>query len=96
MVGEASRKGDYDYEVSCNELGLLLGLAASSPGIWRLHHGPRVWRMYGNLVRTDCAAAFKAHVARRYEEATGITPDSYVCERAQDAPTWPVERRVEG
>jgi galactokinase len=50
----------------------------------------------GNLVRTDCAAALKAYVARRYEEATGITPDRYVCDRAQDAPTWPVERSVEG
>jgi galactokinase len=50
----------------------------------------------GNLVRTDCAAAFKAHIARTYEEATGITPDSYVCERAQGAHAWPVERSVEG
>ena len=50
----------------------------------------------GILVRTDCAAAFKAHVAPRYEQATRITPDSYVCDRAQDAPTWPVERSVEG
>jgi galactokinase len=31
-----------DYEVSFNELALLVDLAASSPGIWRLHDGRRV------------------------------------------------------
>ena len=50
----------------------------------------------GNLVRTDCAAAFTAHIARTYEEATGITPDSYVCAPAQGEQAWPVKRGVEG
>jgi galactokinase len=27
---------------------------------------------------------------RTYEEATGISPDSYVCERTQGAQAWPV------
>jgi galactokinase len=86
-----------DYEVSCKELDLLVDLAASSPGVYGA-------RMTGggfggctvNLVRTDCATAFKANIGLRYEEATGIAPDIYVCEPAQGAEAWPVERNVQG
>ena len=82
-----------DYEVSCKELDLLVNQAASSPGVFGA-------RMTGggfggctvNLVRTDCAAAFKARIARTYEEATGIAPEVYICEPAQGAEAWPVER----
>ncbi|MGC1648293.1 MAG: galactokinase [Candidatus Sulfotelmatobacter sp.] len=86
-----------DYEVSCKELDLLVELAISVPGIYGA-------RMTGggfggctvNLVRADCADAFKAQIARKYEAATGIVPDLYVCEPAQGAQAWPVERSVAG
>jgi galactokinase len=81
-----------DYQVSCKELDLLVDLASSSPGVYGA-------RMTGggfggctvNLVRADCAAAFKAHIAQAYQEATGIAPLAYICEPAQGAEAWPVE-----
>jgi galactokinase len=84
-----------DYEVSCKELDLLVELAAGSSGVYGA-------RMTGggfggctvNLVRTDCAEAFRTHIARTYQEATGIAPDIYICEPAQGAEAWPVEGSV--
>jgi len=81
-----------DYEVSCKELDLLVDVAADCAGIFGA-------RMTGggfggctvNLVRADCAAAFETQMARTYQEATGITPDIYVCDPAQGAQAWPVE-----
>lgn len=75
-----------DYQVSCRELDLLVDLASSSPGVYGA-------RMTGggfggctvNLVKSDCAAAFKTHVAQAYAQATGITPEIYVCEPARGA-----------
>lgn len=85
-----------DYVVSCKELDLLVELAAAGPGVYGA-------RMTGggfggctvNLVRTDAADAFKASIASRYHEATGIVPQVYVCEPAQGAEAWPVERSAE-
>lgn len=81
-----------DYEVSCKELDLLVELAASVSGVYGA-------RMTGggfggctvNLVRADSADAFKTHMARAYQEATGIAPDIYICEPAQGAEAWTVE-----
>jgi galactokinase len=86
-----------DYEVSSKELDLLVELAASSPGIYGA-------RMTGggfggctvNLVRGECAGGFEAHIERAYQQATGIAPDVYVCEPAQGAESWPVERSLRG
>lgn len=81
-----------DYEVSRKELDLLVDLASSTPGVYGA-------RMTGggfggctvNLVRADCTAAFHAHIVQAYRDATGISPDIYVCEPAQGAQAWPVE-----
>jgi galactokinase len=86
-----------DYEVSCKELDLLVDLASSSPGVYGA-------RMTGggfggctvNLVRTECATAFKTNIARTYEEAIGIAPDIYICEPAQGAEAWHVETIARG
>lgn len=82
-----------DYEVSCKELDLLVDLASSSGGVYGA-------RMTGggfggctvNLIRADCLAPFKTHVAQAYREATGTSPDIYVCEPAQGAEPWPGKR----
>jgi galactokinase len=79
-----------DYQVSCKELDLLVDLASSNPGVYGA-------RMTGggfggctvNLVESDCAAAFKTHVAQAYAQATGITPEIYICEPAHGAGSWP-------
>jgi len=81
-----------DYEVSCRELDLLVHLASSSPGVYGA-------RMTGggfggctiNLVKTDVAETFKAHIAEAYSGATGITPEIYICEPAQGAQAWPTQ-----
>jgi galactokinase len=79
-----------DYQVSCRELDLLVDLAASSPGVYGA-------RMTGggfggctvNLLKADVSGSFKEHIARVYQEATGIVPEIYVCEPAQGAQPWP-------
>ena len=84
-----------DYEVSCKELDLLVDLASSSGGVYGA-------RMTGggfggctvNLIRADCVAPFNTHVAQAYREATGTSPDIYVCELAQGAEPWPGETTV--
>ena len=84
-----------DYEVSCKELDLLVDLAASSPEVYGA-------RMTGggfggctvNLVRSQSAQAFKINIGTKYEQATGIAPDIYVCEPAQGAEAWPVAKNV--
>ena len=78
-----------DYEVSCKELDLLVDLAAASPGVYgaRLTGGG-----FGgctvNLTRADAAVQFKSHIERTYHDATGMTPDVYICEPADGADVW--------
>jgi galactokinase len=78
-----------DYEVSCKELDLLVDLAAASPGVYgaRLTGGG-----FGgctvNLTHADAAVQFKSHIERTYYDATGMTPDVYICEPAEGAGAW--------
>jgi len=84
-----------DYEVSCKELDLLVEQAVAGPGILGA-------RMTGggfggctvNLVRADCVPAFEAHIVKSYNKATGITPDTYVCEPSQGAEVWQTDGSV--
>jgi galactokinase len=86
-----------DCEVSCKELDLLVDLetlrvpASMEPATGGGFGGCTV-----NLVRTDCAPAFKADIARAYQEATDIAPDICICEPAQGAEAWPVETIAQG
>jgi galactokinase len=81
-----------DYEVSCRELDLLVDLASSRHGVYGA-------RMTGggfggctvNLVRADDADEFQSEIACMYAEATGVTPEVYLCEPAQGAEPWPVQ-----
>jgi galactokinase len=81
-----------DYEVSCEQLDLLVDLAASRQGVYGA-------RMMGggfggctiNLLRSDCLAAFKADMTRMYGEKTGTTPEIYLCQPSQGAGAWPKE-----
>jgi len=67
-----------DYEVSCDELDLMVDLACSQPGIL----GARmVGAGFGgctvNLVRADRADAFGAGLRAAYLDRTGIEPEVY-------------------
>jgi galactokinase len=85
-----------DYEVSCKDLDFLVDLASSSSGVYGA-------RMTGggfggctvNLVRADCASAFKDYLAHTYHKATGIAPDVYICEPAQGAAAWPMQASIQ-
>jgi galactokinase len=86
-----------DYEVSCRELDLLVGLASSTQGV----HGARMTGGgFGgctvNLLRADARDSFREYMSRAYQEATGIVPEIYVCEPGQGGQAWPDARVHEG
>jgi galactokinase len=75
-----------DYEVSCDELDIMVSLAGKIKGVLGA-------RMTGggfggcavNLVREDSVAHFQKEIAAGYQSATGITPQIYVCDAANGA-----------
>ncbi len=75
-----------DFEVSCKELELMVGLA-------RQHKGLYGARMTGggfggctiNLVKEDQAEGFRTIVAAEYERATGRAPEIYISAAAGGA-----------
>lgn len=92
LMNESHRSLRDDYEVSCDELDLMVELARQVPGVYGA-------RMTGggfggctiNLVTPEHVEAFKRAVAEGYEKATGLWPEIYVCSAAQGA-----EQVIEG
>jgi galactokinase len=86
LMRESHRSLRDDYEVSCDELDLMVRLAESIDGVYGA-------RMTGggfggctvSLVRTDAVPRFQSLLAERYAEATGHQPEIYVCEAADGA-----------
>jgi len=74
------------YEVSCGELDLMAEAAEGLPGYYG---GRMTGGGFGgctlNLVESSHADAFVEVVARRYQQATGIKPDVYICSAADGA-----------
>jgi galactokinase len=79
-------KGSHDslrdlYEVSCRELDIMVDAAEGVPGFLG---GRMTGGGFGgctiNLVRENVAEEFAAKVAERYRKATGITPQTYLCD----------------
>jgi galactokinase len=74
------------YQISCREVDIMVEAAADLPGCYGA-------RMTGggfggctvNLVAADSEAAFVAAIKERYERATAIKPDIYVCSAADGA-----------
>ena len=68
------------YEVSCRELDIMVEAAEGLPGFCG---GRMTGGGFGgctvNLVRQENAAEFAAQVTERYQRATGITPQVYIC-----------------
>jgi galactokinase len=77
---------DCDYEVSCRELNLMVDLARNAEGVYGA-------RMTGggfggctiNLVEREGVAEFQKRVARKYEEATRLSPQIFVSQPAEGA-----------
>lgn len=69
-----------DFEVSCEELDIMVGLALKVYGVYGA-------RMTGggfggctiNLVKRNCVNRFKLNVRKGYHRATGKRPEIYVC-----------------
>jgi len=77
-----------DFEVSCKELDLLVGIARESEGVF----GSRMTGAgFGGcavaLVRPDCVAAFTAKIFEGYRAETGAAPGIYLV-RASDGATY--------
>ena len=68
------------YEVSCRELDIMVESAEGLPGFCG---GRMTGGGFGgctvNLVREENAAGFATKIAERYRQATGITPQVYLC-----------------
>lgn len=75
-----------DFEVSCEELDLLVRLAEENEGVYGS-------RMTGggfggctiNLVQEDCVESFREKVGTEYKTATGCEPEIYVTSAADGA-----------
>ena len=86
LMAESHRSLRDDYEVSCRELDTMVELASKQPGVFGA-------RMTGggfggctvNLVEAEQAESFAKHMRSEYQNATGITPEVYVCTAADGA-----------
>jgi galactokinase len=86
LMRDSHRSLRDDYEVSCDELDLMVRLAEQIDGVYGA-------RMTGggfggctiNLVRADAVPQFRSQIAERYAQATGHHPEVYVCEAADGA-----------
>jgi galactokinase len=90
MMRESHASLRDDYEVSCRELDVMAELARAFAGCFGA-------RMTGggfggctvNLVDGAKTAEFSAYMDRAYREATGITPEIYVCDAVGGAEDLP-------
>jgi mevalonate kinase len=74
------------FEVSCRELDIMVEIAESLEGYCG---GRMTGGGFGgctvNLVKSADASRFAAQISERYQAATGIKPDVYVCSAANGA-----------
>ncbi len=81
LMNESHKSLRYDFEVSCEELDVMVEVARQVEGVYGA-------RMTGggfggctvNLVRRDRVDEFKKTVADGYSEATKLSPEIYVCD----------------
>jgi galactokinase len=83
LMSESHRSLSDDYQVSCDELNLLVGLASRVEGVYGA-------RMMGggfggcviNLAHAESVAELERVVTHGYKQATGREPEIYVCDAA--------------
>jgi len=84
LMNESHRSLSDDYQVSCDELNLLVNLARQIEGVYGA-------RMMGggfggcviNLVAAEYVDGFERVVTQGYKQATGRAPEIYVCDAAE-------------
>lgn len=75
-----------DYEVSCEELDLLVELASACEGVYGARMtGAGFGGSTVNLVRAEAVGRFQRSVVEAYARKTEKTPDVYVCSAAEGA-----------
>lgn len=86
LMSESHRSLRDDYEVSCEELDLMVDLSKQAEGVFGA-------RMTGggfggctvNLVKSEHVESFKRRVASGYAESTGRAAEVYICSAARGA-----------
>jgi galactokinase len=86
LMAESHASLDQDFEVSCDELNLMVGLARQLPGCYGA-------RMTGggfggctvNLVEAKQAVAFPDALQKAYEKKTGVKAEIYITEPSDGA-----------
>ena len=85
-MGESHRSLCDDFEVSCEELDLMVELAMKQKGIYGARMtGGGFGGCTANLVNRTDAPEFKEKVRESYFAATGRKPDIYLCEIGEGA-----------
>jgi galactokinase len=89
LMRESHQSMRDDYEISVNELDLLVEIASACEGVYGS-------RMTGggfggctiSLVQAQSVEAFQRTIKHKYKDATGISAPVYVCSAAQGAGEW--------
>ncbi len=80
LMAESHASLDVDYQVTSPELNTMVALARELPGLFGARMtGAGFGGCTVNLVRADDARTFAAELAHRYQKATGLRPDVYLC-----------------
>jgi galactokinase len=80
LMSDSHRSLRDDFEVSCAELDLMVGLAATEPGlIGTRMTGGGFGGCTVSLVDRSAATQFLASMQQRYEDTTGMRPDGWIC-----------------
>jgi galactokinase len=80
LMNASHQSLEYDYEVSCRELDLMVELACQQPGaLGSRMTGAGFGGCTVNLVRKGCVADFVRSMERGYLKETGRSPEIYVC-----------------
>ena len=90
LMRESHRSLREDYQVSCDELDLMVEIAGKQPGVYGS-------RMTGggfggctiNLVEVAAVPKFQQAVAREYQQVTGLTPQILISSAAEGASEVP-------
>ena len=83
LMNESHRSLRDDFQVSCDELDLLVDLARSLPGVYGTRMtGAGFGGCTVSLVQPGNVDEFKHAVSEGYRKVTGRVPDIYVCSAA--------------
>ena len=86
LLSQSHASLDHDFEVSSEELNLMVNLASQLPGsLGGRMTGAGFGGSTVNLVRAGDATEFVLKLTAAYEAQTGIRPDVYICRASEGA-----------